>query len=156
MTIEVTLQIEPLDYENTACEALFDTFSDFSFATSNGISLVTIFTDTDPTAESIDAVRSLRAAGITVLNVFEDLVNTIEVAERAGVTPQTARQWTDRADFPTPNAHTVTDDSQRVWSWAHVQRWLSNVKAYPQDENLPDNETVTAVNVFIRGADDLR
>jgi hypothetical protein len=150
MTTEVTLRVAALDYDDPAVEALIDRFSDYSFATSNSISLVTIFSNGDTITEGTAAVRALRSAGVSVLGVFEDLVNTSEIAERAGISRQGARKWVDREDFPQPQSCIGTDD-QRVWTWAHVLTWLNEVKAFPLDEILPTDQTVAAINAYIHG-----
>ena len=51
------------------------------------------------------------------------LVGVAELADRAGVKPETVTKWRQRhPDFPTPVASLAVGD---VWVWADVAPWVA-------------------------------
>ena len=53
-----------------------------------------------------------------------DLVSVAEIAERAGVQPDTVHKWRERhADFPAPFTHVA--GGTPVWIWKDVAEWLA-------------------------------
>lgn len=53
-----------------------------------------------------------------------DLVSVREIAERAGVRPDTVHKWRARhTDFPTPFSHVA--GGVPVWVWPDVKEWIA-------------------------------
>lgn len=68
---------------------------------------------------------------------MSDLVGPTEIAERAGVKPDTVLKWRLRhaLTFPVP---LVTLSSGPVWDWADVEEWLR----MPRRSGRPAKEAV--------------
>lgn len=49
-----------------------------------------------------------------------DPVGVLEIAERLGVKPQTARMWRTRKLLPAPE---WTVSGQPAWDWKTIQKW---------------------------------
>ncbi len=59
-----------------------------------------------------------------------DPVGQSDIAERAGVQPDTVKKWITRHEgFPTPHQEKVA--GRRVWEWAEVEQWLIDTGRAP-------------------------
>lgn len=106
---------------------------------SNGVVSVEVFIDaTSPVDAVLRVYKDLGTVNITVVRVDLDLVNVADLAERAGVTRETARLWATgarRMNFP---AHFTVVGESRAWAWADVHSWLVAQGLWDQaDEVIP-------------------
>ena len=77
-----------------------------------------------PLNAALDACAGLSSASYTPLRFDLDLVSLSDIAERVGVSRETARLWSEakrREGFP---AHFTTVGASRIWAWADVCDWL--------------------------------
>lgn len=151
MTTEVTLQVEPIDFDDPVIDATVAALDGYMFARIGGVATVTVFSENSPAMDAIAAIRDLRQHGIHVVRVKEDPVNAPEIALRSHVSRQAVAKWIERDDFP---AAFASLGGQRLWHWAHVLEWLKDVKGMPFDEELPDDKAVAEINSFIHNCPD--
>lgn len=127
------------EYQNAGLECLS---YDALVSRTGGVTRV----DADVAAPSaIDAllqlINDLRTINVTVVRVDPDLVDVPEIAERLGVTRESARLWATgarRSGFP---SHYAVVGSTRLWFWADVQEWASR-------NGLVEPEGVLAANAL--------
>jgi hypothetical protein len=77
----------------------------------------------------VSAIEDVETTGMRVTGVTEDRVTISEIAERARVTPASARYWVTGergpGDFPEP---IVRRQRASLYSWAEVSAWLDAAK----------------------------
>ncbi|MBN7792444.1 helix-turn-helix transcriptional regulator [Microbacterium esteraromaticum] len=102
-----------------------------------------------PALSALDAlmqlIADLRSINVTVVRVDPDLVDVSEIAERLGVTRESARLWSTgarRKDFP---QHYAVVGATRVWFWADVHEWALQNRIAAGDAPLASN-AVEALN----------
>ena len=102
---------------------------------------VTAFAYVEGAESAVAAARhfatELRQAGVDVTGVDVDLVNTTDIADRAGVTRQYVAQLiagsTGPGQFPPPLG---TPGRSRVWDWGSVNEWLRQVDKADEEVHL--------------------
>lgn len=91
----------------------------------DGLEIVTFISDDlNRKLKLKDVIGLLEKSGAKFLRVNLDLVGVPEIAEYAGVNPETVRLWhrgQRRANFP---KHYVRVGASQVWLWSEVAEWL--------------------------------
>ncbi len=150
MTIEVNLQVKPLDFDDPQVQDTLDALNDYGWAVVNGITLMTVFSDGDPVSDCVQALRCARARNIEVVRVFDEQVNHGEIARRVGgFSREAVRKWSQNPSFPLAVGSGGGDRPSPQYRWAEVLQWLEEVKGIEMDEHLPDEKTITAINAHI-------
>ena len=97
------------------------------------------------------AVANLRALGLKVLRLYEDLVTRSDIAQRVGVSPQNVGQWVrgERAagSFPAP----FNAVAGGVWLWSDVIAWLEENGKFADGGYHPSRLDHTEVNAWLVG-----
>lgn len=136
MTFKVDLVVEgvdtlSVDFDESAASA-FDTVE---WSSQAGVTLASLYTDGNLVADACTFSRQLAHSGAgQVVKVFDDFVNITEISRRVDVTRQTVRHWVEGTRGPGgfPNldhCHGQSGDkgAMKVWRWADVNEWLSQV-----------------------------
>lgn len=94
----------------------------------------------------VSAIEHVEAAGMTVTGVTEDRVTVDEIAERARVTPASARYWIagerGPGGFPAPK---VRRQRASLYSWAEVSAWLAAAKLGEVDHRAAETAQACAL-----------
>ena len=80
--------------------------------------------DTGRHFELEELIKLVESSGAKFVRVNLDLVGVPNIAEFAGVNPETVRLWSNgqrRANFPT---HYISVGASSFWLWSEVAEWL--------------------------------
>lgn len=121
---ELIFETDPLSQEQE--DSVYEHF-DALVAVHGPTTLVTLTADGGAAVEAVvQSVLQLRALGIEVVRLYEDLVDRGEIARRAGVTPQAVGLWVRgerHLEQPFPTPHNAVAGG--VWLWGEVNDWLN-------------------------------
>lgn len=156
MLIDVTLQVSGIDLDDArTCEILGDQFPMLMWHRSDERVLVSFeVEERHAPAVVLDIVRAVEVAIPTfrALRVDRDLVSTVDIAARAGVSREAARKWGKDPEFPAPVA--VLGESHRAWLWRDVIEWLDESRGILIDEHLPSEAVMVQIdNCLMRNPD---
>ncbi len=156
MLIDVTLQVSGVDLDDArTSEILGAQFSTVMWHRSDERVLLTFeVEERDAPAVALDIVRAVELVipGFRALRVDRDLVSTVDIAARVGVSREAARKWGKEASFPAPVA--VLGESHRAWLWRDVIEWLEASRGILVDEHLPSESTMVQIdNCLMRNPD---
>lgn len=152
----IELEYEGVDLEDFEVAARLCAVPSFLWSRSNG---VTIVSASQYAANGIDAAGIVRATIADALRgvapnarptrMKPDLVNTADIAERAGVSRETPRLWAEARRGPGsfPRPHTIVGRSN-VWVWSEVHQWLRS--HYRLGENIAYPTEVEAARINTR------
>lgn len=165
--LQVSLQVHGIDLEDEDIfEGIGSDLTDLLWEDTLGLITATLYYDGDDDVVSyaVDVARQIehQLPGAKVKRVHEELVNQSEIAARAGVSRQAVSKWVTRVGetaFPEPMTVLADRQSNRLWSWAHVSRWLTENYALDSGEQFPSDQEVAAINAHLAGvtstADDI-
>ncbi|WCI08116.1 hypothetical protein PJ267_16830 [Arthrobacter sp. OVS8] len=155
--IEVTLRVQGTDIFDPSVDAIIaKEFPDLSWDKANDLTTLTVFVDReDAVIGTLAIVRRVESAidGLKVVGVYRDLVNTTDIALRAGVSREGARKWSQSADFPAPFEY-ISTGSMKLWAWTEVVQWLETARALDMEQELPSLALMTQIeNCIMKNPD---
>ena len=104
----------------------------------------------EPIETAHRAVAQLRATGVQIRRVYDDLVTRGQIAERADVTRQAVGLWVRQerqTGQPFPEPHVLSGGG--LWRWGEVNDWLRET-GLPHDDLCYLSATeVARVNVWL-------
>lgn len=169
-TYEFTLHLDREVTEDEA-DALYGAFDDGSIVTGDGGTAIEFTREAPSWTEAfITAISDIEEAvpGLRVIGAGqEDLVSTLEVAQRTGRSREAVRLWATGkrgpGDFPAPAWE--SPGGERFWHWADVARWARDrmnlaVEIVPDeirlvDEVLKARQAMAEAQQILRAADDV-
>ncbi|MEG9224836.1 helix-turn-helix transcriptional regulator [Aeromicrobium sp. Sec7.5] len=136
MAIEIALVIEGVNLlSDEFDEQVLPKFPDVQWESRAGATLAILHVDSSPVEAACTFSRILEHSGLgAVTAVFDDFVNTTEIAQRVDVSRELVRNWVlgsrGPGGFPPPHHEHGIGGSKgpmKVWNWAAVNSWLAQI-----------------------------
>ena len=151
MTVKIPLRLQGIDLRDSDAYDRVDREVAELFWMSNGaVSLAVLFSDEAPPVAVADATDYARRIaklmpGVFVAEVHDELVNTSDIAARAGVAHEAVRLWASgkrRASlrpFPVPRQVVGSGPggkSVSLYAWREVVSWIRDILGADPDEGI--------------------
>lgn len=150
--VEVSLRIRGIDLEDESIdEIILENFPATLWSSTDQISTVTMFVDTDDIVAQVEKIAmdlETKISGLKVLGVYRDLVGVSDIANRAGVSREAARKWAIGEDFPEAEDF-ISAARMKVWAWAEVVAWLKDHRGVDLGLELPSTATMKQIDYVL-------
>ena len=164
MTAKIMLRLRGIDLRDLSNHELIPpALEDLSFESHGPVSIAVVYSDDpDPASAAYDWARLIgeHLPGVTVTEVFDELVSTSDIAARCGVAPEAVRLWAAgrrRAALrPFPTARQVVGTgsggkTSTLYAWREVLYWVREVLGSDPDEAITylDDQMIAYLNAEI-------
>ena len=107
----------------------------------HGLVVVALSVDAESATDAArSALEQLRAHGVVVRRLYNNLVTRRDIAERCGVSTAAVGQWIRGERGPREFPSTYNSVGSGVWWWAEVNEWLRRVDRHDGGRYLTRDE----------------
>jgi hypothetical protein len=151
MTVKIPLRLRGIDLRDVeAYDRIDPELEELFWEANGGVSLAVVYSDASAAAAARDAADWARriaklTPGVTVVEVYDELVSTSDIAARSGVAAEAVRLWAagkrraDRMPFPVPRQVVGGGSGGKtmsLYAWREVVSWVREVIGIDPDENI--------------------